>query len=253
MLIISFFFWRFFMYSRGQLYSLFPVQTAKRYLCSELFEWIQTWSKLKPICNYIKNYSMRISVTEHELQSKLEKQPSQSSENNTQYWISMRQLSISAIISEKAMAPHSSVLAWRIPGTGEPGGLPSMGSHRVGHDRSDLAAAAIIYLICHAKSKIMTAILTMFLHLTNDTIITSDVHQDNVLPCIFSHYKTKPTGCNSWALALWSPCSTTREAQSPQLEKAHMVQRGPSTAKIINKQNLYSLMVQSWSEARVFF
>ena len=35
---------------------------------------------------------------------------------------------------EKAMATHSSVLAWRVPGTGEPGGLPSMGSHRVGHD-----------------------------------------------------------------------------------------------------------------------
>ena len=41
------------------------------------------------------------------------------------------------------MATYSSVLAWRIPGTGEPGGLPSMGSHRVGHDRSDLAAAAV--------------------------------------------------------------------------------------------------------------
>ena len=40
------------------------------------------------------------------------------------------------------MATHSSVLAWRIPGTGEPGGLLSMGSHRVGHDLSDLAAAA---------------------------------------------------------------------------------------------------------------
>ena len=40
------------------------------------------------------------------------------------------------------MATHSSVLAWRIPGTGEPGGLPFMGSHRVGHDWSDLAAAA---------------------------------------------------------------------------------------------------------------
>ena len=39
------------------------------------------------------------------------------------------------------MATHSSVLAWRIPGTGEPGGLPSMGSHRVRHDWSDLAAA----------------------------------------------------------------------------------------------------------------
>ena len=35
---------------------------------------------------------------------------------------------------DKEMATHSSVLAWRIPGTGEPGGLPSMGSHRVGHD-----------------------------------------------------------------------------------------------------------------------
>ena len=35
---------------------------------------------------------------------------------------------------EKDMATHSSILAWRIPGTEEPGGLPSMGSHRVGHD-----------------------------------------------------------------------------------------------------------------------
>ena len=40
------------------------------------------------------------------------------------------------------MATHSAVLAWRIPGTGEPGGLLSMGLPRVGHDRSDLAAAA---------------------------------------------------------------------------------------------------------------
>ena len=43
---------------------------------------------------------------------------------------------------EKEMATHSSVLAWRIPGMGEPGGLQSMGSHRVGHNRSNLAAAA---------------------------------------------------------------------------------------------------------------
>ena len=40
------------------------------------------------------------------------------------------------------MATHSSVLAWRVPGKGEPGGLPSMGSHRVGHNWSELAAAA---------------------------------------------------------------------------------------------------------------
>ena len=44
---------------------------------------------------------------------------------------------------EKEMATHSSVLAWRVPGTGEPGGLPSMGSHRVGHDWSDLAVMLV--------------------------------------------------------------------------------------------------------------
>ena len=43
---------------------------------------------------------------------------------------------------EEEMATHSSVLAWRIPGMGKPGGLPSLGSHRVGHDCSYLAAAA---------------------------------------------------------------------------------------------------------------
>ena len=44
--------------------------------------------------------------------------------------------------TEPKMATHSSILAWRIPGTEEPSGLPSMGSHRVGHDGSDLAVAA---------------------------------------------------------------------------------------------------------------
>ena len=48
---------------------------------------------------------------------------------------------------EKEMATHSSVLAWRVPGTGEPGGLPSVGSHRVGHDWSDLAAAAALFMV----------------------------------------------------------------------------------------------------------
>ena len=51
-------------------------------------------------------------------------------------------------VLEKAMATHSSVLAWRIPGTEEPVGLPSMGSHRVGHDCCDLAAAACIMVWC---------------------------------------------------------------------------------------------------------
>ena len=48
---------------------------------------------------------------------------------------------------EKEMVAHSSVLAWRIPGTGESGGLPSMGSHRVRHDWSNFAAAAALSII----------------------------------------------------------------------------------------------------------
>ena len=51
---------------------------------------------------------------------------------------------------EKEMATHSSVLAWRIPGTAEPHGLPFMGSHRVGHDWSYLAAVAAEYIIRNA-------------------------------------------------------------------------------------------------------
>ena len=52
------------------------------------------------------------------------------------------------------MAPHSSTLAWKIPWAEKPGGLQSMGSHRVGHDCSDLAAAAALYTVflkkfCH--------------------------------------------------------------------------------------------------------
>ena len=53
---------------------------------------------------------------------------------------------------EKEMATHSSVLAWRIPGTGEPGGLPPMGSHRVGHYWSNLAAAVGQTAIIHLDS-----------------------------------------------------------------------------------------------------
>ena len=51
------------------------------------------------------------------------------------------------------MATHSSVLAWRIPETGEPGGLPSMGLHRVGQDWSDLAAAAAVLSIFYSYKK----------------------------------------------------------------------------------------------------
>ena len=63
-----------------------------------------------------------------------------------QTWLSNFPFTFHFHALEKEMATHSIVLAWRIPGTGEPGGLPSMGSHRVGHDWSDLAAAAAVWL-----------------------------------------------------------------------------------------------------------
>ena len=62
------------------------------------------------------------------------------------------------------MATHSSVLAWRIPGTAEPGGLPSMGSHRVRYDWSDLAiAAAVYYIFLKVVMKIAAPLLNSFI------------------------------------------------------------------------------------------
>ena len=60
------------------------------------------------------------------------------------------------------MATHSSVLAWRIPGTEEPGGLPSMGSHRVGQDVSDLAAAAAYLTSCVILRKLCNMSMPQF-------------------------------------------------------------------------------------------
>ena len=58
-----------------------------------------------------------------------------------QHWTWLKRISMHACVGE-GNGNHSSILCWRIPGTEDPGGLPSMGSHRVGHDWSDLAAAA---------------------------------------------------------------------------------------------------------------
>ena len=55
------------------------------------------------------------------------------------------------------MAPHSSTLAWKLQWTEEPGGLPSMGLHRVGHDRSDLAAA--VFRVINDKCDTCTSVV----------------------------------------------------------------------------------------------
>ena len=60
----------------------------------------------------------------------------------------MRVRSLGRDLLEEGIAAHSSILAWRIPWTEEPGGLQSMGSHRVGHDWSDLACTCVLFYHC---------------------------------------------------------------------------------------------------------
>ena len=79
---------------------------------------------------------------------------------------------------EKEMATHSSVLVWRIPGTGEPGGLPSLGSHRVGHDWSDLAAAAAC--IRHSSKCLIQITLFNEVDTTNLHFIEKEMSSEHV-------------------------------------------------------------------------
>ena len=78
------------------------------------------------------------------------------------------------VYMEKEMAIHSSILAWRIPGTEEPGGLPSMGSHRVRHDWSDLAAAAPynIYIYIQYIYNIQYIYIWQYVYITYNIIHT---------------------------------------------------------------------------------
>ena len=92
---------------------------------------------------------------------------------------------------EKEMATHSSILACRIPGTGEPGGLPSMGSHRVGHDWSDLAAAfTIIHSVFNEQIDKGGKNLTtgFYLVISNNHINKKVIARTNVVICVWFVY-----------------------------------------------------------------
>ena len=82
---------------------------------------------------------------------------------------------------EKEMATHSSVLAWRIPGTGEPRGLPSMGSHRVGHDWSDLAWSNVDHLFIHllviCTPSLERGLFRAFAHFKNQIIFVIELYE----------------------------------------------------------------------------
>ena len=83
---------------------------------NEYFSWYHIFSYWNTYCFFIDFYFNCIS---------------------SRTWLSDFTFTFHFYALEKEMATHSSVLAWRIPGIGEPAGLPSMGSHRVGHDWSD--------------------------------------------------------------------------------------------------------------------
>ena len=89
------------------------------------------------------------------------------------------------------MAPHSSTLAWKIPWTEEPGGLQSMGSHRVGHNCSDLAAAGFKHLLLGRK--VMTNLDSI--SKSRDITLPTKVHlvQDMVFPGVLY-------GCEIWTI-----------------------------------------------------
>ena len=102
---------------------------------------------------------------------------------------------------EKEMATHSSVLAWRISGAWEPGGLPSMGSHRVRHDWSDLAAAAASarkeqYVLCVRSNS--------FSYFTDE--LESKV---NLYPLPrWDHLITAWKALRAWCWRLWCTCTS---------------------------------------------
>ena len=109
------------------------------------------------------------------------------------------------------MATHSSVLAWRIPGTGEPDGLRSMGSHRVRHDWSDFAAAAVIkaFIVISKKQYFIAFSLQWF-----SNILVEGRQQ-----------KTKNK--KSWALHNWASCLLSLlKAETPSCNRGFIDKQG---------------------------
>ena len=84
---------------------------------------------------------------------------------------------------EKGMATHSSILAWRIPGMGEPGGLPSMGSQTVGHDWSDLAAVSRFLNLCHVYCYLLFVYVILYI-----TLYCLNILLNNFFPLCFGSF-----------------------------------------------------------------
>ena len=111
---------------------------------------------------------------------------------------------------EKEIATHSSVLALRIPGTGEPGGLPSMGSYRVGHDWSDSAAAAADHYIyyCGQESLRRNGVAIMVNKRVWNAVLGCNLKNDRTISVRF---QGKPF--NFTVIQACAPTSNTEEAE----------------------------------------
>ena len=103
---------------------------------------------------------------------------------------------------EKEMTTHSSVLAWKIPGTGESGGLPSMGSHRVGHDWSDLTAAAAVVISDDEH------LFICLLAICRNVILSFLRNLHAILPsgCIGLHSHQQCRSVSFWEMKFYSSC-----------------------------------------------
>ena len=115
----------------------------------------------------------------------------------SQTWLSDFPFTFHFHALEKEMAAHSSVLAWRIPGTGEPDGLPSVGSHRVGHDWRDLAAAADPMLVwAYTIINYFSWKFQLFCHLFIWSYYLDNVEDEVMMKVFFS-----------LAIILWFACT----------------------------------------------
>ena len=104
------------------------------------------------------------------------------------------------------MATHSSVFAWRIPGMGEPGGLPSTGSHRVGHDWSDLAAAAAEFTVRGLrtqKSHFLTSNLQVSTIILTRQCQLKSLQEEHMYMQIFSTSLKWSESCSVLSDSLW--------------------------------------------------
>ena len=127
----------------------------------------------------------------------------------SQIWLSDFTFTFHFHALEKEMATHSSVLAWRIPGTGEPDGLPSVGSHRVGHNWRDLAAAAAATLWCCISIGLGKCVMMCICH---ESIIQTNFSSLEILcaPHVLPPFYPKPSETwyfcclRSFAFSRWS-------------------------------------------------